>query len=77
MCYYLEGHKGLDGNQYAFVEWRQGYLISFHSRWRDDTGHVNKEEERDSIAKAKLLILSDETRRYRVVRANVKRGYDL
>lgn len=74
---YLEGHKGLDGNQYAFVELCQGYLISFHSRWEDDTGHVNKEQERDTIAKAKLAILSDETRRYSVVRANVKRGYDL
>lgn len=77
MCHYLEGHKGLDGDQYAFVELCQGHLISFHSRWGDDTGHVNKEEERDTIAKAKLAILFHETRRYNVVRANVKRGYDL
>lgn len=29
MCNYLEGHKVLDGNQYAFVRLCQGCLISF------------------------------------------------
>lgn len=69
---YLGRHKVLDGIQYAFVRLCQGYLISSHSRWGDDTGHVNKEEERDTIAKAKLAILSNKTGRYGVLRANAK-----
>ena len=44
---YLEEHQVLDGNQYAFVQLCQGYSISFHSEWGDDTGYVNKEEERE------------------------------
>lgn len=58
----------LDGNQCAFVRLCQGYLTSFHSRWGDDTDHVNKEEERDSIADTKLAILSNKTGRYGVVK---------
>lgn len=61
MCNYREGHTVLDGNQYAFVGLCQGYLISFYSRWGDDTAHVNKEEEGDTVAKAKLAILSNKT----------------
>lgn len=56
-----------DGNQYAFVGLCQGYLISFHNIWGDDTDHVNKKEERDTIAQAKLAILSNKTRRYGVL----------
>lgn len=72
MCNYLEGHKVLDGNQYAFVRLCQGSSISFHSEWGDDTGYVNKEEERDTIAKVKLAILSTKTGRCSVLRANVR-----
>lgn len=57
----------LDGNQYAFVGLCQGYLISFYNRWRDDIDHVNKKEERDSIAQAKLAIWSNKTGRYSIL----------
>lgn len=61
MCHYLEGHKVLDGNQYAFVQLHQGSSISFHSERGDDTDYVNKEEGRDTTAKVKLAILSNKT----------------
>ena len=67
MCNYLGGHSMLDGNQYAFVGLCQGYLISFYSRWRDDIVHVNKKEERDTIAQAKLAILSNKTGRHSIL----------
>lgn len=69
---YLEGHKVLDGNQCAFVRLCQGHLISFRSRWGDDTDHVNKEEERDTIANTKLAIVFNKTGRHGVIKAHVK-----
>ena len=57
MCNYLGGHKVLDGNQGAFVGLCQGYLISSHSRWGDDTGPVNRKKKEILSRKQSWLFL--------------------
>lgn len=76
MCNYTTGHKVLDANQYPSVRFFLGYLISFQRRQKDDSGHVNKTDRRDSISKVKLAVFSYKTWRLGPFRSDVQQDWD-